>query len=405
MDAYDIGMVAVGLGLLGAVMAPLVLSGRPLSFPIVYVGLGMVLYSLPVDLPVPDPIAQGELTERLAEMAVIVSLTGAGLKLDRPVGLRTWALTWRLLAVGMPLTIAGAALLGWLLGFEFPAALLLGAALAPTDPVLASDVQVGPPGEEEDEVRFALTSEAGLNDGLAFPFTNAAIAAAGAAGVADWLGDWVVHDVVFKVGVALVVGVVAGRALGWVVFRIPMERKVAESTEGFVALAATLVTYGLAELVGGYGFVAVFVAATVLRNEERGHDYHEVLHASAESIERLLSAALLLLLGGAAVTGALEPLGWKEAVAGLAIVLVVRPVSGLVSLAGARTAPGEGFAISFFGIRGIGSIYYLAYAANQAEFPQIERLWAVVIFVILLSVVIHGVSAAPMMRRIDAGRA
>jgi sodium/hydrogen antiporter len=264
---------------------------------------------------------------------------------------------------------------------------------------------VGPPGEgEEDEVRFALTSEAGLNDGLAFPFTNAAIAAVGAAGVGAWAGGWLLDDVLVKLTVGLVLGYGAGRAIGWVVFHIPSERKVAESTEGFVALAATLLTYGLTEVAHGYGFLAVFVAAYVLRNSEREHEYHEVLHASAESIERLLSALLLVLLGGALIDGVLVPLGWRGAVVGIAIVLVVRPLSGVLSLLGAGCPTGERWVISFFGIRGIGSVYYLAHALNEADFADPDKLWAVVAFVLLVSVVLHGVSATPALRHIDERR-
>src|SRR5690606_26473825 len=132
-------------------------------------------------------------------------LTGAGLKIDRRIGLKSWKTTWLLLAVTMPLTIIAVGLLGWwALGFAPATAMLFGAALAPTDPVLASDVQVGAPGSgENDEVRFALTSEAGLNDGLAFPFTNAAIAMAGAAGL-GWVGEWLLVDVVYKIASGVV---------------------------------------------------------------------------------------------------------------------------------------------------------------------------------------------------------
>jgi NhaP-type Na+/H+ or K+/H+ antiporter len=308
----------------------------------------------------------------------------------------------------MPLSIGCVALLGWWAAGLVPAsALLLGAALAPTDPVLASDVQVGPPGgEEEDDVRFSLTSEAGLNDGLAFPFTNAAVAmaAAGSAGASSWLGGWVLDDVVVKLSVGLIVGVLAGRAIGYVLFRLPPMRPVAESTEGFVALAATLLVYGVAELAHGYGFVSVFVAAYVIRDHERDHDYHEVLHASAESIERLVSAALLVLLGGAIVDGALGPLTLAGAAVGIAIVLVVRPVVGWLSLIRTATPTWERWAIAFFGIRGVGSVYYLAYALTEADFPGAEELWAITAFVILLSVVVHGLSAAPILRRVDARR-
>ena len=406
MDHYHLLLAVVGTMVLGATVVPLLLAGRPLSFPIVYVALGMVVFSLPLDLPSADPIAHGRFVERISELALIVALMATGLKLDRPFGWAAWRPTWRLLAIAMPVTILATAVLGWwVVGLAPATAMLLGAVVAPTDPVLASDVQVGPPGEgDEDDVRFALTSEAGLNDGLAFPFTNAAIAAAGAAGVGDWVGGWFLDDVVLKLAVALVVGLVAGRALGWVVFHMPTERRLAESSEGFVVLAATLATYGVTELAHGYGFLAVFVAACMIRAQERDHTYHEVLHSVAESTERLLSAALLVLLGAAIVEGVLSGLGWRGAVTGLIIVLVLRPLAGFMSLSRAGTARGERMAVAFFGIRGIGSIYYLAHALNEANFADAPKVWAVVAFVVLVSVVLHGITSFPIMRRLDDRR-
>ena len=407
MDQYDLLLAVVGAVTLAASALPLLLVGRPLSFPLAYVGLGVVLFSLPIDLPRADPMAHGGFVERISELAVIVALMGAGLKLDRPFGWTAWRPTWRLLAVAMPITIVATGVLGWwLLGLAPATAMLLGAVVAPTDPVLAGDVQVGPPGQGgEDDVRFTLTSEAGLNDGLAFPFTNAAIAAAGAAGLGDWVGWWFLDDVVIKLAVALAVGLVAGRALGWVIFHIPSERKLAQSSEGFVVLAATLLTYGVTELVHGYGFLAVFVASCMIRMQEREHAYHQVLHDVAENTERLLSVVLLVLLGGAIVDGVLSDLGWDGAIAGLLIVLALRPLAGFVSLARTSSVPGERAAIAFFGVRGIGSIYYLAHALNKGDFAAASTVWAVVAFVILLSVVLHGVTAFPIMRRLDDSRA
>lgn len=410
MDTYDVALAGAGIAILGAAIVPRVLSERPLSFPAVYVALGMLVFALPLGLDPPDPIAQTELTERLCELMVIVALTAAGLKIDREIGWRSWRVTWRLLALAMPLTIGATALLGWwALGLTPAAAMLLGAVIAPTDPVLASDVQVGPPGEEgedEDEVRFALTSEAGLNDGLAFPFTNAAIAALGAAGLSDWFGGWVLDDLLLKVAIGVAVGFLMGRALAWVAFRWPTDTRLAKSSEGFVALALTLLPYGLAELAHGYGFLAVFVAALTLRDHERGHEYHEVLHDFIESVERLLMAVLLVLLGGAVVGGILRGLTWEGALVGLAIVLVVRPLLAGVSLLRAGCPPRELATIAFFGIRGIGSVYYLAYAVAAADFADgdVETLWAVTTFVILVSVALHGSTATPALRRVDAAR-
>jgi sodium/hydrogen antiporter len=152
-----------------------------LSLPMVCIGIGIILVWTPFS-PVTwvNPLENRYLTERLTEFAVIIALMGAGLKLDRPVSWRGWETSWRLVGIAMPLTIAGITLLGWtVLGLGVASALLLGAALSPTDPVLASDIQVGPPHSDyEDEVRFALTSEAGLNDGAAFPFVHLAVALA-----------------------------------------------------------------------------------------------------------------------------------------------------------------------------------------------------------------------------------
>lgn len=406
MDYYDVMLAVVGAVTLGVSVLPLLIVGRPLSFPMVYVALGVVVFSLPLGLPRPDPMAHGPFVERISELAVIVALMGTGLKLDRPFGWATWRSTWRLLAVAMPVTIVATGLLGWwTLGLAPATAMLLGAVVAPTDPVLASDVQVGPPGVgDEDEVRFALTSEAGLNDGLAFPFTNAAIAAAGAAGMGEWVGWWFLDDVVVKLAVALAIGVAMGRALGWIVFRIPTERKLAESSEGFVALAGTLLVYGVTELAHGYGFLAVFVAACMIRTRERGHAYHEVLHATAENTERLLTVVLLVLLGGATVDGVLSGLGWRGIVVGLVTVLVLRPLAGFASLARTETTLRERTAVAFFGVRGIGSVYYLAHALEKAEFAEAATVWAVVAFVVLLSVVLHGITAFPIMRRLDDRR-
>lgn len=409
MNTYALTLTCVGAAVLGAALLPLLLAERALSFPILYVALGCAVFSLPLQLPTADPLANGELVEQLTGLVVIVSLTGAGLKLDRPFSWREWLTTRRLLVVAMPLTIAGTALLGRTTGLATASALLLGAVLAPTDPVLAGEVQVGPPGgatDGEDDVRFALTSEAGLNDGLAFPFTNAAIAiaAAGSVGAGSWFGGWLLDDVILKLVLGLAVGLVAGRVMGLVVFRLPSTRTVADTTEGFVALAIALLVYGVAELCHGYGFISVFVAACVLRAHERDHDYHEVLHASAESIERVLSAALLVLLGGAVIDGALAPLGLADALVGLAVVLVVRPVAGMLALVRTSTPRPERRAIAFFGIRGVGSVYYLAYALNRQPFDDARRLWTIVAFTIVVSVVIHGVTATPAIAWLDARR-
>ncbi len=401
VDQYDLGLAVLGVALLGAAVIPRLLSERPLSLPIIYLAAGVGLFAAPLGLPDPDPQADGALAEHLTEITVIVSLMGVGLRLDRAVGWKAWSSTWRLLAITMPLSIAAVALIGWWAGLLPATALLIGAILAPTDPVLASDVQVSPPGDgDAGETRFALTSEAGLNDALAFPFTHAALAAAGASSAA-WVGGWVVEDVVVKVVVGLVLGFLMGRVLGWLAFRFPGEGALAETAEGFVALAVTLLTYGLTELAHGYGFLAVFVAAVTLRGAERDHEYHEVLHEFSDGIERLLSVVLLILVGGAVAGGALDPLTPALAAVGLATILVVRPLFGWIGLLGSGLPVGDRAAIAFFGIRGMGSLYYAAYALRAGDFPLEAELWALVIFTVVVSVTVHGIASTPVLARLD----
>ncbi|WP_405093503.1 cation:proton antiporter [Micromonospora sp. NBC_01392] len=406
MEPVDVAFALLGVGALLAGILPRVLEKRPLSMPIAFLGLGMLVFALPTGLPTPDPLRSPELTTHLTEVGVIVALMGAGLKIDRPLSWARWSSTWRLLAIAMPLCIAAVALLGWWWAGLVPAAaLLLGAALAPTDPVLASDVQVGEPTDvedSEDEVRFALTSEAGLNDGLAFPFVYAAIAIASTSlAPSDWLAEWVAVDVVYKLAAGVGGGLLVGWLLGKLFFRAPSTLRLAKHSEGFLALAATFLAYGLVEVIGGYGFLAVFVAARAIRAAERTSEFHSVLHDFAEQVERLLTVLLLLLFGGAVIGGLLAPLTWPAALVGLGLVLVIRPLVGWLSLRGAPGRPAEHWVISAFGIRGVGSFYYLAYATSKTDFPQAELLWATVGLVVVVSVVAHGVAATPVMQLLD----
>jgi NhaP-type Na+/H+ or K+/H+ antiporter len=401
----DIVFAVVGLGALLAGILPRVLERRPLSLPIAFLGLGMLVFGLPLGLPDADPLAHPKFAEHLTELGVVVALMGAGLKIDRPLSRKGWASTWRLLAIAMPVTIAATALLGWWWAGLVPAAaLLLGSALAPTDPVLASDVQVGEPTDEEDsedEVRFALTSEAGLNDGLAFPFVYAAIAMTGTAGL-GWAAEWAWQDLLYRTVVGVAGGLLVGTLLGRLFFRVRSEAlRLAHHSEGFLALAATFLAYGVVEVARGYGFLAVFVAARAIRSAERSHDYHQVLHDFAEQTERLLTVLLLLLFGGAVVGGLLGPLTWQAALTGLALILVIRPLSAFLSLRGAPGTVKEHGVIAFFGIRGIGSFYYLSYALSHATFVGADLVWASIGFVVLVSVVLHGMAATPVMQLLD----
>lgn len=421
-EAYDLLLVVFGVAILAAALLPRLLHDRPVTVPMLTLGLGYVVFSLPLGFDAPDPIVHGPVVERLTELGVILSLMVAGLTIDRRPGWRSWATTWRLLAIAMPLTIAGVALLGWWAGLVPASAILLGAVIAPTDPVQGKDVEVGAPLEgaedaetetadltragEEDEVRFGLTSEAGLNDGLAFPYTNLAIAVA-VAGTrpAAWLGAWLSVDVAYKLVVAIVLGAVLGRALGTLLLRAPAGSDLSESVTGLGAVAATLLVYGVTEYAGGYGFIATFVGAATIRAVDRGAERHRELQGVVEIAERILMATIMVLLGGAVAGGLLDALTWQHVVLAALVILVVRPVAGGLALIGLHRSPWrDRAAISFFGVRGIATFYYLAYALEQAEFPGREELWALAGLIVVASVVVHGLTAAPVLDRLDVRR-
>jgi NhaP-type Na+/H+ or K+/H+ antiporter len=404
-DPYIV--VLTGAGLLIALVAwlPLALRRLPLSLPIVCIGLGAAIFSLPQVTLAPLPMRYPEITERLSEFVVIIALTGAGLKLDRLFSFRKWGIAWRLIAVTMPLSIAAITYIaGAWMGLSWAVALLLGAALAPTDPVLAADVQVGPPKSgQEDEVRFGLTSEAGMNDGAAFPFVHLAIALALTASTGEpWFTRWFTYNVLWEIAGGVGAGYVIGRVFGWLTFHVPAKTKLAKTGDGLIALSATLVSYGLTELVHCYGFLSVFVTALTFRHAHRDHDFQLEMHALTEQVERIAMMVVLLLFGGALVSGLLGPLQWIDVAAAVVILLVVRPVSGLIGLLGHPADWKERLTLAFFGIRGVGSIYYLAYGLNHMEHvPGVDRLWAVVGLIILMSILMHGITVTPIMRQLD----
>jgi NhaP-type Na+/H+ or K+/H+ antiporter len=361
-------MALTGAGLLIALVAwlPLALRRLPLSLPIVCLAIGGLIYTSSYLQLNPSPSAHPYATERLTELVVLVALMGAGLKIDRRFSFRGWGTTWRLLLITMPMSIIAIAVIGTtLLGLGAVAALLLAASLAPTDPVLAADIQVAGPQEGgEDTVRFALTSEAGLNDSFAFPIVHLAIALSLVTTTGDpWFTRWLTLNVLWETVAGIGCGWFVGRVFGWATFKMPGDT-LAKTGDGLVAIAATFVSYGVSELLHGYGFFAVFVTALTLRNSHRDHDFQRDMHDITEQIERIAMMLLLLAFGGAIVNGLLSSVGWIEIVAVALILLVVRPVTGLLALIGVQATLTEKITIAFFGIRGVGSFYYLAYGLN-----------------------------------------
>jgi NhaP-type Na+/H+ or K+/H+ antiporter len=195
-------------------------------------------------------------------------------------------------------------------------------------------------------------------------------------------------------------GWIVGRLVGFFVLKFSEKHKLLKTGDGLLAPSLTLLVYGLTEMIHGYGFVAVFVTAVTFRHFEKEHEYHEELHSLTEQLERTLVAIMLLLFGGALVSGILDALTWPMALFSLAFLLIIRPLAAYVSLFKTGILLKEKLAISFFGIRGLGSIFYLAFALREAPFKFKDELWAIVALCILVSIIIHGLTATPIMNRL-----
>ncbi len=401
-DVYAIGLLAIGIALLVGVIALSREEDKAFSSAIVYLLMGALfsigLQALGVDLI--DPLEDTALIEHAAELAVIVALFSAGIRLDRPLGRRGWGSTIRLIGIVMPLTIAGVALFGHLaMGLSWGAAIVLGAALAPTDPVLAGEVQVGPPGEaKEDEPRFALTSEAGLNDGLAFPFVFLGVFVAGSEG--GWFGEWLLADVLYAVAVGIVLGALGGWALGAATAWLRRHEWLLAEYDGWLAIAGVLAIYGATEIAGAYGFLGAFAGGLAFRRREREHEYHGPVHEGASIVEKVSELALVLLIGSTiTLSGLLEPglAGWALAAV---LILAIRPLAVIAAFLGSRVRRPERLFIGWFGVRGIGSFYYVALAIGTGAFGAGESTalyWTVVVCA-GISIVLHGLTATPASR-------
>jgi sodium/hydrogen antiporter len=404
LDNYIVILIIIGAAILGMAWMPAITERIKLSYSFIYLAFGALLYSLPGFLPSPDPIVSREATLHLSELVVIVSLMGTGLKIDQRFSFRTWHVPFRLMSINMLLCIGGMmAVCIYFLDFNPVLALLIAAVLSPTDPVLATDVQVGAPHEDQpDNVKFSLTAEAGFNDGVAFPFVWLAIV---------WMGiengdggsflSWVGEHLFYQCIIGAITGIILGKLVAFLIFRLPDKTGFLMTSDGFISIAATLLVYGVTELIQGYGFVAVFIAALTIRNSERHHKFHKRLHEFSEQIERILVAIVLILLGGSLVSGILDHLTWPMAIGGLVFLFVIRPISSYLSLAGTGLLRKEKGIISFFGIRGVGSIFYVAFAYTEISFGQEEEVWSLVSFIILISIVVHGSTAGFFMRKLE----
>ena len=411
---------------LGALFIVMALAGSavkrlPFSPAMLYLGAGVLLGPRISGLVELDPVADATLLERLSEIAVIVSLFTTGLKLRVPLRHRLWRAPLRLAFLTMILTVAGVTVAGfYLLGLSLGAAVLLGAVIAPTDPVLASDVQVEDERDTE-TVRFGLTGEAGLNDGAAFPFVMLGLGLLGLHELGGWGWRWLAVDVAWGVVAGLGVGMACGSAIARLVLYLRRHHREALGLDEFLALGLIALAYGLSLLIGAYGFLAVFAAGVALGRTERqspeaappaavdtaarasepgGPDVPATMAQAVltfnEQFERLAEVALVLCVG-AMVT----QVSWPDhgAVFLAALLLVIRPLAVYLGLLGVGLSGVQLAFMSWFGVRGVGSLYYLSYALVFGVFGGEARLLAdLTLIVITASIVLHGVSVTPLMR-------
>lgn len=393
-------LILAGLGFATIVMAwlPAFSERIRVSSPILLLLIGFGLFAVGLPLGWPDPLWNDLDLMYFSEALVIISLMGAGLKMGQNT-LKAWRKPLLLVFVTMPICMLSAYFLGkYFLLFSVPSSLLLAAVLAPTDPVLAAEVQLDDPMEEEDynnDVRFTLTAEAGLNDGVAFPFSYLAVLVAQAGSWAAFnFTDWLWDKLIIKV----VIGIVAGLFIGWIIGML-MDRlyKYAgvKTFVGFLALSLTFMTYGFTEIIHGYGFLAVFFAGFSLRYYEKvDQNYKKKLHDFIQEMEHLFIVIYILLFGGSIMNGMLTLTDWKGIIFAFIFVIVIRPIAGLIALAGFKESFKSKLAISFFGIRGIGSVFYLSWAfVTYDYFDYKNELYAITAYIILISIVLHGFTA------------
>ena len=406
-EPYAIGLLFGGVAVLAAIGALSHQHERAFSASLIYLGLGAgsaVVVEL-LNIGWLNPISDAEFLERVCELAIVIALFATGLKLDRPLTWSSWSGIGRLLVVAMPLTIAAVALFGTsVMGLSLGAALVLGAILAPTDPVLAGDVGVGPPGDEDErEPNFSLTGEAGLNDGLAFPFLFLGLFVAQEGG-ADWLSTWLLADVLYAAGVGIAIGAVGGYLLSAVAVGLRERNLLEPQLDSWMAIPAVLLVYGAAEIAGAYGFLAAFAGGVGFRHYEHGHEYNRRVHDGAETVEKFGELAVILLIGSMLGTAGLAAPGLTGWLLVPTLLLVIRPVAVTTCLVGSGLPVAERGFIAWFGVRGVGSLYYAAVAVAAGVLPAAEAevvVWTALACVIV-SIVVHGLSATPLSRRMSA---
>jgi sodium/hydrogen antiporter len=415
-----------GLIFMAMMLTGTLLTRLPLSGAMVYLGLGYLLGPDGASLIMLDPAQDADLLGLLTEVALLISLFASGLKLEVPLFDRRWIVPLRLATTSMCVTVGLMTLVGVVaLRLPLGAAILLGATLAPTDPVLASAIQ-SPPGPTPDPIRFSLAGEGALNDGTALPFVLLGLGLMGLydLGAGGW--HWWALDLLWSTLGGVLIGLAVGALIGNLVIFLRTRHYNAIGLDEFLSLGVIAISFGLAQSCLASGFLSVFCAGLALRRVRdypaastvpltsgvRRDTHTDTLathshHASGamtravqgfnDQLERLAELGIVM------VTGAmLHAVQLSEAVLWLtlALILIVRPLSVLVGLARSTTPVCHRFLIGWMGIRGIGSVYYLMFALQHELDRQFARqMESVVLVTVATSIVAHGISMRPLMKR------
>ena len=415
----------VGALLLVMGLTSTVLKRAPVTAAMIYLAVGLLVGPSALNLFHFNPLKESALLETLTEIAVLLSLFSAGVKMPVPFTLLRWRTPILLATVSVAVTVAMvAAYAFYVLGLPLGAAVLLGAIVAPTDPVLATDVQIRHPGDR-DQQRFTLTCEGGINDGSAFPFVMLGLGLLGLHDLGDWGLRWVLVDVLWATMGGIAIGVAAGAALALIGWKLRHPPYAHELMDDFLGLGLIGVVYGVSVMVDAWGFLAVFFAAVALRQTELKLAKAAVQPTAAsvaatshplepesppepeptpmvsegslifkEHLERLSVVMLVLLIGG---TLFIDSWSWRAVGLALFLFLVVRPVSVYIALLRTRTTWRIRGMAGWFGVRGIGSLYYLMYAIEQGLPEKIGlELIQLTLITVTLSIVIHGISVKPL---------
>ena len=421
---FSIWLIAIGLLLVVIHASSHVVARLPLSPAIVYFLFGMAIGPWGFDWVRVDPARHPLLIERLCELAVLISLFATGSNLGSTLRGRHWGVPLRLASVGMLVTIAAtAAFAYWALAMSAGAAIILAAALAPTDPVLAGDVQVSD-ARDRDRLRFGLTGEAGLNDGAAFPFVMLGMGLLSLHDLGPGMWRWWVIDLAWAVTGGLAIGAVLGLALGrWVLHRLRTGTN-ETGPDAFLGLGLVAVAYGIAVTVNAYGFLAVFAAAVTLQwtvtesGESQAAQQGKAaplpppseralaiasLQEFNSGLESLFEFGVVIMLG---VLFTVVPIPWEALALAIVLFVVIRPAAVFVALQRTRLERVQRALAGWFGIRGVGSIYYAMFALNHGWIgADADRMLGIVLGVVAASIFLHGISVTPLMTAYERQRA